>query len=560
MIHTGPIAGIATHGDMVATAGYDNKVILWNHKTRKAIARGMHDHLVNHCAFSADGQWLVSASSDYSVRLWSIPQMRLHAVLSGHEDDVDMAVFSPDDQWIATCALDRKVRVFDLSGQCVLTLKGHTGNVLALAWSGDGQFLVSTSVDGTIRTWDTRTGLQTHQANLHIRTDSLDIAPNGSIYAGDDAGRIVIIHGDKTRFVQAHRAGIKKVALNAEKGTLVCLSYDRSMSVWDISQEGLALEVMRTEMPETIWARAATVLQDGRIATGTFGASYAVFDVQACRWDTQQVVPGNALNDVIQVGRDVFTVGDAGLVFKNGQVFSELGSLCNFLVATPNTLLAGGQMGMLFNAETAQVIHTHHSPLNCAAALESQGSNFMVVGTYTGELLVFEDKGHGEFVLIKEIKVYENAVKGLSHQNGILFSVCASSDIAWHQTSDWTLVKGIEHAHDKITNDCCALDGDQFASVSRDRTLRIWSKHGTAIYPTPHPHSVKCISVSDDHSQLLTGCYGGTLAMFDLNKRQWSKVERPTMSGISAITWNPTAQHFIAASYDGQTYAMALPS
>jgi toxoflavin biosynthesis protein ToxC len=59
MHHLGPIAGIAAHGDWIATAGYDNQIILWNALQREAIARVFHDHLVNHCAFSSDGRWLL---------------------------------------------------------------------------------------------------------------------------------------------------------------------------------------------------------------------------------------------------------------------------------------------------------------------------------------------------------------------------------------------------------------------------------------------------------------------------------------------------------------------
>ena len=66
MKHIGPISGIAAHAaEFVATAGYDNQVILWNARTGLPIHRVHHDHLANQCAFSADGKHLVSASSDY---------------------------------------------------------------------------------------------------------------------------------------------------------------------------------------------------------------------------------------------------------------------------------------------------------------------------------------------------------------------------------------------------------------------------------------------------------------------------------------------------------------
>jgi len=551
MLHEGPIAGIAAHGDFVATAGYDNKLILWNNKTRTALARGTHDHLVNNCAFSADGQWLVSASSDYSARVWALPSMRLQAVLPGHGDDVDMAMFSPDDQLIATCALDRMVRIFNLQGQCLTTCQGHTGNVLSLAWTPDSKHVVSTSVDGTIRKWDVTSGHEVQKTDLKIRTDSLEISSNGVIYAGDDLGRLVIIDQAGTRFVEAHAAGIKKVALNTKNGHLVCLSYDRTMSIWNVANDQAPEEIGHTTLPETIWARAATILEDGRVATGTFGATYAIFDVKTSTWDLQNVHAGAALNDVANINGHIYSVGDAGKVLQDGQYVADMGSLCNFLVASDDNIFTGGQMGQLFDARTAEVLYTHHSPLNCGAAFTHAGRSFIAIGSYTGEVLVFHVDGKPE--LEQNLKIYENAIKGLSFSDGVLFSVCANTDIAWHRVSDWSLVKQVRKAHDKITNDCCAIDGHQFATVSRDRTLRIWSDEGAQVYPSPHLNSVKCISISDDKSRLLTGSYGGTVAMFDLKEKRWTKFERPTMSGISSITWDSKGQ-FLASSYDGHVY------
>ena len=551
MLHEGPIAGIAAHGDFVATAGYDNKLILWDNKTRTALARGTHDHLVNNCAFSADGQWLVSASSDYSARVWALPSMRLQAVLPGHGDDVDMAMFSPDDRLIATCALDRLVRIFNLQGQCLTTCQGHTGNVLSLAWTPDSKHVVSTSVDGTIRKWDVTSGYEVQKTDLKIRTDSLEISSNGVIYAGDDLGRLVIIDQAGTRFVEAHAAGIKKVALNTKNGHLVCLSYDRTMSIWNVANDQAPEEIGHTTLPETIWARAATILEDGRVATGTFGATYAIFDVKTSTWDLQNVHAGAALNDVANINGHIYSVGDAGKVLQDGQCVADMGSLCNFLVASGDHIFTGGQMGQLFDARTAEVLYTHHSPLNCGAAFTHAGRSFIAIGSYTGEVLVFHVDGKPE--LEQNLKIYENAIKGLSFSDGVLFSVCANTDIAWHRVSDWSLVKQVRKAHDKITNDCCAIDGHQFATLSRDRTLRIWSDEGAQVYPSPHLNSVKCISISDDKLGLLTGSYGGTVAMFDLKEKRWTKFERPTMSGISSITWDSKGQ-FLASSYDGHVY------
>ena len=558
MMHEGPIAGIAAHGDFVATAGYDNKLILWDNTTRKAVARGTHDHLVNNCAFSSSGKWLVSASSDYSARLWAVPSMRLQAVLPGHGDDVDMAVFSPDDQYIATCALDRLVRIFDLQGRCLHVCQGHTGNVLALAWTPDNRYVVSTSVDGTLRKWDVQTGQEVQKTDLQIRTDSLEISSHGVIYAGDDLGRLVVITEGGTYFVQAHAAGIKKVALNTQTGHLVCLSYDRSMSVWQVGIDHTPTELARCELPENIWARAATILQDGRVVTGTFGASYAIYDLRTQAWDMTQVAAGNALNDVASLNGHIYTVGDAGRVLQDGNVLADMGSLCNFLIGSGRLLLTGGQMGCLFDARTGMVLYRHRSPLNCGVAFEQAGQRWVAIGSYTGEALLFKVDQQDKLTLERNLHIYPNAIKGLSYSEGMLLSVCANTDMAWHRVSDAQEIKRMRQAHDKITNDCCTIDDQHFATVSRDRTLRIWGQTSTEVYPSPHPNSVKCISINNDKSVLLTGSYGGTLAMFDLQQKRWTKLERPTTAGISAITWHEDQHQFLAASYDGHIYPLPV--
>jgi WD40 repeat protein len=554
MQHWGPIAGMAAHGPWVATAGYDNQVILWDGRTHGAVARGCHDHLVNHCAFSPDGQWLISASSDGSARLWSVPTMRLQAVLPEHDDDVDMAVFSPDGEMIATCALDRRVRLFDRQGQCLHDLPGHTGNVLSLAWRADGQQVVSSSVDGTLRAWDVRTGQAQWVKDLSVRTDSVAMTRDGTVYAGDDLGRIAILRHDETHYIEAHAAGIKKLVLDEDSQRLVTLSYDRSLAVWQLDAAGLPTLQARTSLPADIWARAATLQSDGRIAVGTFGGTYACFDPHAQRWQLDGVQAGPAINAICAAREGTLTIGDAGILRCDGHAVAEHHSLCNVLLEVGSRVLTGGQEGALRDAHTGETVHVHHSPLNCAATFVRAGQCHVAVGTYTGEVLIFAEQADHRLTLIDTLAIHSNAIKGLAVGETLLCVVCANTDISWHRLDTLAEVARQPRGHERIANGCCHLGDDVFATVSRDRQLRIWREGRAELHPSRHAHSVKCLATDDAHTTILTGSYGGTLALFEVTTRRWRPLSRPTSAGISSICWSPREQAYLAASYDGQVY------
>lgn len=82
---------------LIASAGFDNSVKLWDGRTGKFVAslRG-HVAAVYRVAWSADSRMLVSASKDSTLKLWDLRTFKIRLDLPGHEDEVYCVDFVAD--------------------------------------------------------------------------------------------------------------------------------------------------------------------------------------------------------------------------------------------------------------------------------------------------------------------------------------------------------------------------------------------------------------------------------------------------------------------------------
>lgn len=558
MKHNGPISGVATSEKYVATAGYDNQVILWSRRTGQAVARSCHDHLVNGCEFSRDQRLLVSASSDGTARLWSVPSLKLTTLLVGHEDDVMHARFSPDGTLIGTCSYDGTLIVFDASGSKKSRLLGHDGLIEAFCWADDGRHIHSCGVDGTIRTWDVETGKCVY-VNA-VGDDDVDaiaaFAGDGYIY-GNDSGKLFVLADGETRAVEAHTSGIKNIAVSADRSRILSVGYDGIASVWDASKPNKISCIVKSRYPDVVWARSAQFVGDDEIVFGTFGSKYAVWNIANNQWDVSGVDATGGVNAVLVTEHDTYTIGDAGILKNSSGQCGFPGTLCNFLVSDGELILSGGQNGKVYDAKEAKVLFEHSSPLNCGAHVEIDGESLFLIGSYSGELIALRRKGR-EITHFKTERIHGNAIKGLAIQAGHLITGSADGELAVSNLPNLSRISIRENAHEGILNDVCAFP-EGFATVSRDRTLRLWIGDQFEVHQSRHPNSIKSVASSKTGDHICTASYGGTVDVFDVGRRDWiGDIKRPTASGISSVAWEDKQSRFLAGSYDGNIYPIAI--
>ncbi len=152
-----------------------------------------HRGSVNACTVLPDGRRALSASDDYTLKLWDLETGHCLSTLEGHADWVNACAVLPDGRHALSTSQDGTLKLWDLeTGRCLSTLQGHSDSLTACTLLPDGLRALSSSWDGPVKEWD----LQSRECRrtLYGNGAFLCIATAGeSLFAGDALGNVWIL-------------------------------------------------------------------------------------------------------------------------------------------------------------------------------------------------------------------------------------------------------------------------------------------------------------------------------------------------------------------------------
>ncbi len=154
-------AEFSPDGTLLATAGYDRNIHLWDFATGKLL-RSMtsHNGAVYDLAFSPDGTVLASASGDGTCKIWLVATGERLDTLNQPEAEQYRVAFTPDGKHIVAAGADNRIRLWRFVSKTAPKLNpllqtkfGHEDDIVDLAVSPDGKQLVTTSSDRSLKLW-----------------------------------------------------------------------------------------------------------------------------------------------------------------------------------------------------------------------------------------------------------------------------------------------------------------------------------------------------------------------------------------------------------------------
>ncbi|GEM_PF-2885399 len=263
------------NGQYIVSASRDMTVKIWDIKSGTCLRTIPQPCIAHYAHFSPDDSQVVVSLMDSTICLWNIDQNSFFRTIGVHKGSVFYADYSPKNDYIVSSSFDGEnlLNIWDCNkGVLLLALRGHSDMPLSSTFSKDGKYIVSSSRDKSVKIWDVnkRGCIKTLKGHSYWVYDAV-FSPDGKLIASASYDKTIRIwdvkSGDCLKVLEDHDGFVYDVDFSRDGKYLCSTSQDKVIKIWEVS----TWKCIKTLVGHSAWVGDADFSPDGKFVVSASG-------------------------------------------------------------------------------------------------------------------------------------------------------------------------------------------------------------------------------------------------------------------------------------------------